>query len=165
MVCIRPSLLMPRWPSSTWSRDVQEIVGTQFDSEISAFVTSRLRPPLVHLGADIISLGLFMHVRRRLWMLSGAGPGVTGQDSGSWGEKQIWEPTRYQQVARLTTLLLLLLKWSTDLNSSAAALFRLLCILGLSNCNPFRQAQSSPGCILFKVNIPRQNVVCEVLHV
>jgi hypothetical protein len=125
---------MPRWPSSAWSRDVQEIAGTQFGSEISAFVTSRLRPPLVHLGADIISLGLFMHARRRLWMLSGAGPDVTAQDSGNWVEKQIWEPTRYQQVARLTTLLLLL-KWSTDLNSSAPALFRLLCILDLSNCN------------------------------
>jgi len=125
---------MPRWPSSAWSRDVQEIAGTQFGSEISAFVTSRLRPPLVHLGADIISLGLFMHARRRLWMLSGAGPDVTAQDSGNWVGKQIWEPTRYRQVARLTTLLLLL-KWSTDLNSSAAALFRLLCILDLSNCN------------------------------
>jgi hypothetical protein len=34
------------------------------------------------LGADIISLGLFMHARRRLWMLSGAGPGVTAQQLG-----------------------------------------------------------------------------------
>jgi hypothetical protein len=134
-VCIRPSLLMPRWPSSTWSPDVQEIAGTQFgSSEISAFVTPKPRPPLVHLGADIILLGLFMHACRRLWMVSGAGPGVTAQESDSWGEKQIWEPTKHQQVARLTTLLLLL-KCSTDLNSSTAALFRLLCILDLSNCN------------------------------
>jgi hypothetical protein len=76
---------MPRWPSLTWSRDVQEIAGTQFgSSEISAFVTPKPRPPLVHLGADIISLRLFMHAFRRLWMVSGASPGVTAQESDSW---------------------------------------------------------------------------------